>query len=335
MGSSSRFPRIKNTLKVPTCHVHCIAPSASCLNSASINPDDTVQTMRHDSANDTTRHGYIMMVALFAEYWKLIAGLLIAAMFVVGNPKLLAAIKNAISPDSPYERRKDFFSAAELNFDQVLRLAVKDKYRIMGKVRVADLLQVRRGVAKKDRPSAQNKINGKHIDFVLIDPKSCQVACCIELDDKSHERKERVSRDVFLNNAFDAAKLPLLRIPCKRTYQPEQLFKLITRAAKMSNAEIRKMMESENAAAPPTNSKATPKPELKPKIEPKLDQSEPALLSDQPVTDLPVEPIEPKTDDVVEGTETENSEASDAEKEKEEAVKLEKFTKYLETYNKT
>lgn len=271
------------------------------------------------------------MAALFAEYWTLIAGLLIAAMFVVGNPKLMTALKNAIRPDSPYERRKDFFSPAELNFDQVLRLAVKDKYRIMGKVRVADLLQVRSGVARKDRPSAQNKINGKHIDFVLIDPKSCQVACCIELDDKSHDRKDRVARDVFLNKAFDAAKLPLLRIPCKRTYQPDQLSKLIARAAKMSNAEIRKMMESETASF--TSTISTPNP--KPKIEPKTAQDQATSLSDQPITQSPVEPTDPNPDNFIEDDQTENPTTCDPETEKAEAAKIENFTKYLETYKKT
>jgi len=45
----------------------------------------------------------------------------------------------------------------------------------------------------------------------------------IEVDDSSHQRKDRQKRDVFVENVFAAAALPLLRIPAGRIYNPKDL----------------------------------------------------------------------------------------------------------------
>jgi hypothetical protein len=45
----------------------------------------------------------------------------------------------------------------------------------------------------------------------------------VELDDASHARKDRAERDDFVDNAFAAAGLPLLRIPAQRAYNTREL----------------------------------------------------------------------------------------------------------------
>ena len=41
----------------------------------------------------------------------------------------------------------------------------------------------------------RNRIHAKHIDFVLCDPGNLQPILCIELDDPSHNRPDRIERD--------------------------------------------------------------------------------------------------------------------------------------------
>ena len=45
-----------------------------------------------------------------------------------------------------------------------------------------------------------------------------KVACCIELNDSSHQRKDRIKRDIFVRAACSAAGVPLLEIKNSRKY---------------------------------------------------------------------------------------------------------------------
>ena len=50
----------------------------------------------------------------------------------------------------------------------------------------------------------------------------------IELDDKSHQRKDRQERDAFVNSVFEAANLPLLHVPVQRAYKVAELKSQLT-----------------------------------------------------------------------------------------------------------
>jgi hypothetical protein len=125
----------------------------------------------------------------------------------------------------PYEARGQLVTKSELRFYKSLLKAVQDDWEIFAMVRIADLLRVEKGVP--NRRKWLNKILAKHIDFVLCDPGSLAPVICIELDDPSHDRADRVERDIFVNRAFDAAELPLLRIPTQPKYQSREIRELI------------------------------------------------------------------------------------------------------------
>jgi len=120
-----------------------------------------------------------------------------------------------------YEARPGLFTAAERSFLGVLEKAVGDRYRVFGKVRVADLLKTVKGLSNSDRQSALNKIVGKHVDFVLCHPGTLAVKAVIELNDRSHTSGKRAARDAFLRDAFAQAGIPLLEIRARRSYTLE------------------------------------------------------------------------------------------------------------------
>ncbi len=91
----------------------------------------------------------------------------------------------------------------------------------MSKIRVADVLFIPRGTPQYRKHF--NKINAKHIDFLLCDPGTLAPRLAIELDDSSHNRADRRARDEFLNSALTAAHLPFLRLPVTSTYNPQAL----------------------------------------------------------------------------------------------------------------
>ena len=124
---------------------------------------------------------------------------------------------------APDYRRRDFLSKAERAFFSVLQQALEQEGLIFAKVRLADLLMPAAGQAGGGWQSAFNKIQSKHIDFVLCSLDEVVPKLAIELDDASHRQARRKERDQFLEAACRSAKLPLLRIPARRDYRVREL----------------------------------------------------------------------------------------------------------------
>jgi len=120
----------------------------------------------------------------------------------------------------PYLLRDDFLSPAELSFFRVLQRAVRDQSVITTKVNLADIFFVAQAPKQQ---SYRNKIDRKHVDFLLCDPATMKPRCGIELDDSSHQRKDRRERDAFVDQVFQAAGLPLVRFTARASYDPQAI----------------------------------------------------------------------------------------------------------------
>jgi hypothetical protein len=126
----------------------------------------------------------------------------------------------------PFKLRDDFLSKAEHSFYQVLRTVVGEQMLICPKVNLGDLFFVATGDHRKNR-SLANRIDRKHVDFLLCDPKTVRPLVGIELDDKSHEREDRKTRDELVEAVFAAAGLPLVRVQVKSGYAPSDVATLL------------------------------------------------------------------------------------------------------------
>ena len=129
----------------------------------------------------------------------------------------------------PYFARGTLLTPAELKFYSVLKAVCRERYDISCKVRLGDIINCTEYYWHKGYGP---KISAKHIDFVLHDPDTSEILLCIELDDKSHNRPERVARDKFLNAALETANVPLYRTPVTKGYDMTRLEKDIAVALK-------------------------------------------------------------------------------------------------------
>jgi predicted RNA-binding Zn-ribbon protein involved in translation (DUF1610 family) len=148
--------------------------------------------------------------------------------------------------DYPYHQVDEFISPAELNFFFNLKSALEDSVQIFSKVKLSDLFYAKTGDFGKNR-SYTNKIDRKHIDFLLCDPKTLKPLLGIELDDKSHQRADRQERDDFVNRVFEAAKLPLMHISVQRGYSQSELKTQISvylLGAKISDKQPERVQDS-------------------------------------------------------------------------------------------
>lgn len=79
---------------------------------------------------------------------------------------------------------------------------------ICPKVRLFDLIEPKKGAAK--RQTLINKIQSKHVDFVLVD-QSMKLIGVLELDDSTHDRADRKQRDSFVRDALEGAGITMIQ----------------------------------------------------------------------------------------------------------------------------
>lgn len=128
-----------------------------------------------------------------------------------------------------YKKVDRLVSPAERSFLGVLKSILDDDTMLLTKVRVADVLTPAIS-SPNDRSLWQksfNRIAAKHFDFVLCRTSDLKILCAIELNDRSHNKEERRSRDEFLRAACLSADLPFIEVPAKNGYILQEVFDLI------------------------------------------------------------------------------------------------------------
>ncbi len=108
----------------------------------------------------------------------------------------------------PYKAAK-LLTRREYAFFKVLQPIAK-KYNLMicPKIRLADLVAVPEGTKER---KWFNYIKAKHVDFTLCD-MDLRVKLIIELDDSTHDRPDRQTRDDFVDRVFKQINVKLLHV---------------------------------------------------------------------------------------------------------------------------
>lgn len=118
-----------------------------------------------------------------------------------------------------YRSRGGLLSPGELRFYRAILEAAQDRYVVMCKVRLADLIEAEEGF----HSAAGRKISQRHADFVLVTKRGLRIAAVVELDDKSHLAPEQQKRDAYLGDALRSAGVPLIRFPIYSQYEASKL----------------------------------------------------------------------------------------------------------------
>lgn len=155
--------------------------------------------------------------------------LAVIALVVMAVLKLLLK-KQTRQTDLPYVAVASLLTRTEQHFFAALTQAVNGRYWIFPKVALDDILEVRQGLSYKERQGALNRINRKHVDFVLCTPEDYKVRVLVELDDSSHQRSDRKARDRFVDDAAKAAGLHVAHVKAASSYDPEGLSQIISDA---------------------------------------------------------------------------------------------------------
>lgn len=151
--------------------------------------------------------------------------IILLVVVVLAITVALAAVKRkgAGGKTNAYSLRKALFTPAERSFLGVLDRELPAGVRVFGKVRLEDIFGVVNGLDPGTRQSARNRINRKHVDFLLVRATDFAPLAGIELDDRSHDAKDRQQRDAFVDEVFASGGLPLLHVPAEKSYNPAEI----------------------------------------------------------------------------------------------------------------
>jgi len=111
----------------------------------------------------------------------------------------------------PYHAKLYFFSRSEKEFFNILNSQVDAiRYTIFPKVRIGDFIEV--DYNDRYNRTWRNKIQSKHIDFLVWDLVEGKIALAIELDGDSHNTTKMMDRDDFVNKLYKKIGLKLVRV---------------------------------------------------------------------------------------------------------------------------
>ena len=123
-----------------------------------------------------------------------------------------------------YKIKEEFITENELKLYKVLKkVAYELKLDIFTQVALNRILEI---YYRRKQQQLRNRIDRKSIDFVLYDEKTKKIVCCIELDDSTHEREERIERDLFLDKIFKDT-IKLIRIKVQNYYDYNKILNMI------------------------------------------------------------------------------------------------------------
>lgn len=139
----------------------------------------------------------------------------------------------------PYKKKNYFFNQSERKFYYTLSNILGDKYFLFSKVRILDLLYLPKYQQNSYR--YRNKIQSKHIDFIICDKQNVKPLLVIELDGNSHLRKDRIERDKFVNEIFEDAGLPILHIKVSDSNDKAYLSDIIGKEIELNDVQFKSL----------------------------------------------------------------------------------------------
>lgn len=123
-----------------------------------------------------------------------------------------------------YKIKEEFITENELKLYKVLKkVAYELKLDIFTQVALNRILEINN---RRKQQQLRNRIDRKSIDFVLYDERMKKIICCIELDDPTHEREDRIEMDLFLDKIFKDT-IKLIRIKVQNYYDYNAILDII------------------------------------------------------------------------------------------------------------
>ena len=140
--------------------------------------------------------------------------------------------KSKFNYQNQYYKKNCILTKTELIFyKQLLNITNKMNLTLLTQIPIYEIVKTKNTIYKGIN---FNKIRSKSIDFVIT-TNELQPIICIELDDYSHKRIDRIERDIFVNHLFNDLEIKLLRINVNKIYNFDKIEYYINENFKKNN----------------------------------------------------------------------------------------------------
>lgn len=122
----------------------------------------------------------------------------------------------------PYSKKDFLLNIYEKKFFIELEKIIPENYFIYPQVLLSNIVKVN-NVSKKDFWYYQNKINRKIVDFVIFEKKSLTPFLVVEYDWTTHNKADRIERDLFVNEVLESAWIKIIHIKHSKNLDIENI----------------------------------------------------------------------------------------------------------------
>jgi len=129
------------------------------------------------------------LIILLLVLLAVMAALVVNRFFHHGNP-------------FPFYKRSQLFTQVERSFLQLLEKAVGEQYKIINRVKLADILELRDSTDTKTKRAALLKLNAKYLDFVLCNNEDMSIVAVIDLVNNTSKSGHKAVPDWFVSGAL-------------------------------------------------------------------------------------------------------------------------------------
>jgi hypothetical protein len=139
----------------------------------------------------------------------------------------------------PFKKKGNLFTPVERTFLGLIEEAVGNEYRILCRVKMSDILAIRKTTDKKTSKNAVSRAGSKHLDFVLCSKHDMSPVVAIDLVHNTGKDGYKSQRDYFVSGALDAAHLPHVRIKVRSGYKASDIRECIR--AKLPTRQLKQV----------------------------------------------------------------------------------------------
>ncbi|WP_448551040.1 DUF2726 domain-containing protein [Thalassotalea montiporae] len=172
---------------------------------------------------------------------------------------IVAVLASRLTDNSfpfPFDSKPAVYTAAEKNFLTLVESALGPEYRVLNRVALADIVNIRRGVSKKATQAALKSANNKYLDFVICQRSTMKLLGAVDLVD-TNGRGYKVKKDWFVSGALEAASIPHVRIKVKPNYTVEEIRACL--GSKVLGRSVKTMPKVKGRVIPAPMVKARPR----------------------------------------------------------------------------
>lgn len=139
------------------------------------------------------------------EIYLVIAGVIVATILIYSRKKPIE--KNVATYN--YQKKEMVMTKAEARFFEKLTGIIGEKFIIIPQAHLSVFIDHK--VKGQNWKGAFSVINGKSVDFLLVEKNTLKPVVAIELDDWSHKEEERILRDEKVKRILDESGVLLIR----------------------------------------------------------------------------------------------------------------------------